>query len=146
MGKIEDALRDEVVSILQQELKSQLAPLMKELAELKRLLGQAPQRAVAAPPSVRPAPPTGLAVTDEESAKARLSPEIIRALRRRIGVSQSQLALIIGVTPGAVAQWELGMVKPQGRNRAVLVGLRRSSKQEAAKLLEERRAARGAGG
>ena len=42
----------------------------------------------------------------------RLS-ENIRALRRRHGLTQEQLAEALGMTPGAVYKWEAGLSQPE---------------------------------
>lgn len=39
-------------------------------------------------------------------------PDRIRAARNRAGMSQRRLAYAVGVTPSAVAQWELGDTTP----------------------------------
>src|SRR5688572_10430073 len=40
----------------------------------------------------------------------------IRKFRKKVGLSQSQLASRMGVTPGAVSQWELDQVEVLGKN------------------------------
>ena len=37
----------------------------------------------------------------------------IREARKALGISQGQLALMLGVTPGAVGQWEHGQTRPR---------------------------------
>ena len=46
----------------------------------------------------------------------RLS-ENIRALRRRHGLTQEQLAEALGMTPGAVYKWEAGLSAGAGGHR-----------------------------
>ena len=40
----------------------------------------------------------------------------IRKFRKKVGLSQSELASRMGVTPGAVSQWELDQVEVLGKN------------------------------
>lgn len=47
----------------------------------------------------------------------------IRRLREDLGMSQRYVADRIGVTPAAVAQWELGMNKPSADNLLALADL-----------------------
>lgn len=47
----------------------------------------------------------------------------IRALREAKGVSQRKLAEDIGVSPGAVAQWELGATTPTTANLVALANV-----------------------
>jgi transcriptional regulator with XRE-family HTH domain len=39
-------------------------------------------------------------------------------LRRAAGVSQSELAIAIGVTPSAISRWEAGQRHPRGKQAA----------------------------
>jgi DNA-binding transcriptional regulator YiaG len=145
MGKMEDAIRADMQRIVQRELRAQVVPLAKAVRELKRALSQTQkqlalvEKRLPKPSESAPVLP-GLEAAEEEIAKARLSPDLIRALRRRLGVSQSQFATLVGVTPGAVAQWELGLTKPQGRNRVTIVAMRRLGRHDVARMLEERKA------
>jgi transcriptional regulator with XRE-family HTH domain len=46
--------------------------------------------------------------------------DLIRSKRNEAGLSQAQLAKMIPVSPGAVAQWELGQTGPSVENMARL--------------------------
>ena len=45
---------------------------------------------------------------------------VIRPLREKSGMTQRKLAADIGVSPGAVAQWELGTTQPTADNLVAL--------------------------
>ncbi|MDP3016351.1 MAG: helix-turn-helix domain-containing protein, partial [Deltaproteobacteria bacterium] len=77
--------------------------------------------------------------TPEEVGASRLSPRLIRSLRKRLGISQRDLARLMGVTPLAVYQWETGTFKPKKEKKAMLVGLRKLGRRDARKLLEDRK-------
>lgn len=47
----------------------------------------------------------------------------IRELRKARGMSQRQLANEVGVSPGAVAQWELGATTPTTANLVALASV-----------------------
>ena len=81
-----------------------------------------------------------LEASQEEIAGARLSPFLIKRLRRRLGISQRALATLAGVTVGAVYQWETGKFKPRGEKKAFLVALRKLRRREVKKLIEEKKA------
>ena len=49
-----------------------------------------------------------------------IEPGHIKALRRRLGITQGELADMTGVTPNAVAKWETGFAKPTGSRAAAL--------------------------
>jgi len=53
----------------------------------------------------------------------KLTPNQIRSLRKRLGLSQEALANELGLVPSAVAQWEMGVTSPSATSRTVLHGL-----------------------
>ena len=74
-------------------------------------------------------------VSEEDAKAARLSPRLIRSLRVRLGLSQSALARLVGVSAPAVAHWEAGNSAPTGQNRVNVVALRKVGKREVKELL-----------
>jgi DNA-binding transcriptional regulator YiaG len=79
-----------------------------------------------------------LEASPEEVKTSRLTPERIRNLRKKKGISQRELAIITGVTTGAVLSWEKGKFKPKGDKKAALVALRKLSKRDLKKMLAEK--------
>jgi len=79
-------------------------------------------------------------VTPEEIMKARFSPRLIRSLRKKLRITQKELAVLAGVSVGAVHQWEGGKSEPRAVKKARLVALRSLARREVRKLFEERRA------
>jgi hypothetical protein len=56
-----------------------------------------------------------------------------------LGISQKGLAVLAGVTVGAVGLWEKGKFRPAANKKAVLVALRKLSKREVQKILAEKK-------
>ena len=77
-------------------------------------------------------------VSEEDAKAARLSPRLIGSLRRRLGLSQTALARLVGVSATAVAHWVAGDSMPTGQHRVKLVALRRVGKREVKELLARR--------
>jgi putative transcriptional regulator len=50
----------------------------------------------------------------------KVSPADVRAIRNRLGKSQSEFALMIGVSVATLQNWEQGRRKPEGPARALL--------------------------
>src|SRR5262245_48862826 len=73
--------------------------------------------------------------SEEDAKAARLSPRLVRSLRKRLDVSQMALAQLVGVSAPAVAHWEAGNSTPQGPHRAALVGLRKLGRREVKQVL-----------
>jgi DNA-binding transcriptional regulator YiaG len=76
-----------------------------------------------------------LAAATEEVKAARLSPGLIKKLRARLGITQGELAALVGVSTSAIGSWEYGKAKPEGRNREALVALRRLGRREVRGIL-----------
>lgn len=81
----------------------------------------------------------------EEGAKSRargsarsavISPRTIRSLRKRLGITQKELAELTGVTPVAVYLWESGRTSPSDRNATALQGLTRASRRAVERRLK----------
>ncbi len=139
MGRADEAIRSVVVAAMRRELRE--AGLSKEVQKLRRSLAALEKRVVSLEKAARA--PIGRGVrlpkldaSDQEVRRARLTPATIKKLRARLGITQAQLAAIIGITGPAVAQWETGTSEPRGENRRILVALRKASQRDAERLLE----------
>jgi DNA-binding transcriptional regulator YiaG len=111
-------------------LKSTVSQIHKAVLILERLAAQQQKQF-----GKRKIP---LEATPEEVKKSRFSPALIRSLRKHLGISQKELAILAGVTVGAVHFWESGRSKPKDEKKAVMVALRKLGRREVRKLLEER--------
>jgi putative transcriptional regulator len=52
----------------------------------------------------------------------------VKALRKRLGVSQAEMAVLIGVSPRTLQNWEQGRRTPEGPARALLRAVQRNPK------------------
>jgi DNA-binding transcriptional regulator YiaG len=144
MGRVEEAVRSEIMRLVRRELRGVVLPLGKEVRQLRRGLGRLTksvaglERVVAAQVREAEARRDRLEVSEEEAKTARLSARLIRALRTRLGISQGQLAVLVGVSTRAVTKWEQGMISPRGQNRATLVALRKLGRRDARRMLEQK--------
>jgi DNA-binding transcriptional regulator YiaG len=67
-----------------------------------------------------------------------LGSRLIESLRQRLGLSQTALARLVGMSATAVAHWVAGDSMPTGQHRMTLVALRRVGKREVKELLARR--------
>jgi DNA-binding transcriptional regulator YiaG len=142
MGKLEATIKSEIVRLAKREirktlvplgrdvrlLKSTVSPIRKAVLILERLAAQQ-QKELEKRKVPLEAPP-------EEVKKSRFSPRLIRSLRKHLGISQKELAILSGVTVGAVHLWESGKFRPKDKKKAVIVGLRKLGRGGVRKLLE----------
>jgi len=139
VGRVDDAVRSAVQRVVQRELRSAVAPLSKEVEALQRSVAEL-EKTVASlkrtPVRAAGGSMPKIEATEAEVRRARITPALIKKLRARLGVTQAELAAIVGVTGPAIAQWEGGSSEPRGENRTILVGLRKLGRREVERLLE----------
>jgi DNA-binding transcriptional regulator YiaG len=156
MGKMEQTLKSEITRLAKKEVRANCLPLARDVRRLKRTVSALRKTVVALSrlgtelQAERQAQRAKLAVAPEEAQTARLSPGLIKKLRARLGITQGDLATLVGVSSSAVGSWEYGNAKPEGHNREALVALRKLGKREvrgilAAKAEEARPESRGRG-
>jgi len=141
MGKMEQTLKSEITRLAKKEMRATYLPLARDVRRLKRTVS-ALRKTVAVLARLgtelqteRQAQRAKLVVGPEEVKAARLSPLLIRKVRARLGITQGELATLVGVSTSAVGSWEYGKAKPEGHNREALVALRKINKREVAGIL-----------
>jgi DNA-binding transcriptional regulator YiaG len=154
MGKMEQTLKSEITRLAKKQVRATCLPLARDVRWLKRTVS-ALRKTVAVLARLgtglqaeRQAQRAKLAVAPEEVKTARLSPLLVKELRARLGITQSGVATLVGVSASAVGSWEYAKAKPEGHNREALVALRKLGKRKvrgilAAKGAELPREARG---
>jgi DNA-binding transcriptional regulator YiaG len=141
MGKMEQTLKSEITRLARKQVRATCLPLARDVRRLKRTVS-ALRKTVALLARLgtelqteRQAQRAKLAVAPEEVKAARISPGLIKRVRARLGITQGELATLVGVSTSAVASWEYEKAKPEGRNREALVALRKLGKREVQKIL-----------
>ncbi|MGD0625953.1 MAG: helix-turn-helix domain-containing protein [Thermodesulfobacteriota bacterium] len=144
MGKLEATIKSEIVRLAKREMRKTLVPLGRDVRLLKSAVSQlrktvlALERFVAQQQNELKKRKIPLEATPEEVKKSRFSPALIRSLRKNLGISQKELAILTGVTVGAAHQWEIGKFNPKAEKKAALVALRKLGRGEVKKLLQGR--------
>jgi DNA-binding transcriptional regulator YiaG len=144
MGKLEGMIKSEIVRLAKREVRKISVPLGRDVRSLKITVSQLRKAVLVLERfSAQRQKELGkekipLQATPEEVKVSRFSPRLIRSLRKHLGITQKELALLAGVTVGAVHQWESGMFKPGDKKKVVLVAIRKLGRREVRKLVEER--------
>jgi DNA-binding transcriptional regulator YiaG len=156
MGKMEQTLKYEITRLAKKQVRAIFLPLARDVRRLKQTVS-ALRKTVAVLARLgtelqaeRTVERSTLAAAPEEVKAARFSPLLTKKLRARLGITQGELATLVGVSNSAVGSWEYGKAKPEGHNREALVALRKLGKREvrgilAAKAEEARPEIRGRG-
>jgi DNA-binding transcriptional regulator YiaG len=124
LAKLESVIREVIARGARRQVRVVVTPLRREVIRLRRKVADLQvtvttlrrsangwERLMEVAPAIPP-------VSEEDAKAARLSPRLIGSLRRRLGLSQTALARLVGVSAPAVAHWEGGVSTPTGQNRA----------------------------
>ena len=143
MGKVETVLKAEIARLSRREtrrltqkhveelrrLRQRVATLEREVHSLKT--ARAEEQVKAKIKTTTETVATGRALS------ARLSPGLIQALRRRLTITQAELAKLVGVSTVAVGMWESGSTHPRRETKARIVALRSLGRREVRRLLAD---------
>jgi DNA-binding transcriptional regulator YiaG len=140
-------IKSEIVRLAKREIRKIARPLSRDVRSMRSTVSQlrktvlALQRLTARQESELRKGKVPLEAAPEEVKKSRFSPRLIHTLRKRLGITQKEMATLVGVTVGAIYQWENGIFEPRGQKKGILVALRKLGRRDVRKLLEERRSA-----
>ena len=142
MGKLESTIKSEIQRLSKREIRATFLPLRREVRAMRlRLSGLSKNFSTLnrlTKEQMQNLPKKGLEATPEEVKASRLTPERIRGLRKKLGISMRELGLLTGVTTWAVLMWEKGKFKPKAEKKAALVALKKFRKREVRKILAEK--------
>ncbi len=126
MVKMGGVFRSEGLRLSKKEMNKVLVPLGRDVWSLKKTVSQLRKTVLALERiAERQRKQYGqeeaqLTAVPEEIKKARISPRLIQALRKRLGLSQREQATLSKVTVGAVHQWETGKFVPKDEKKGFL--------------------------
>ena len=144
MGKIESSIKSEIRRLAKREIRATFVPLHKEVRAMRLRVSSLSRgilslNRMAKELHLEEAKPK-LEATPEEVKASRLTPDRIRGLRKKLGISMRELGVLTGSSLSAVLSWEKGKFKPRGEKKEALVALRKLRKRDVRKLLEEKAA------
>lgn len=141
MGKIETTLKAEISRLARRETRGMMAKQVVDLRRLRQRVA-AMERELRALKAARAHERTTTkikvateSVAGEQAPTVRLSPRLIRSIRSRLGISQANLAKLVGVSAVAVGSWESGKSKPRSASKARIAALRGLGRREVRRLL-----------
>ncbi|MFH1037958.1 MAG: helix-turn-helix domain-containing protein [PVC group bacterium] len=142
MADIAKALKEEIVRLSRKEVKKSVLPLRGRLLALVRTVARQEktitglQKVIARQKKLlAEAAPVPEAVPEEDVRKARISPRLVRAQRKRLKLKQGEFARLLGVSVATIRSWEQGRSQPRGDNLAIFIAVRRMKLAEARERL-----------
>ncbi len=145
MPDIATVLKAEIARIARRETKAAVANLQKSTGKARKAWVDTKsrlaelERQVKALKSQLAKPATQMEEDTASADSLRMTGKRVKSLRGRLGVTQAQFALLVGVTPQAVYHWEqqAGSLKLRSQTKAGLALVRGLRAREARARLEE---------
>lgn len=145
MSTIVQVLKQEIVRLAKKETKVQVVPLKADVVKLKKsnaalrkvikqlqrdnefLMNAEKRRQLEAP-----------VMAPEKAGKARITAKGVRALRKKLRLSQVEFAALVKMSPMSVVSWEskTGALKVREAARTAIMSLRGIGAREAKRRLE----------
>ena len=143
MTDIMSALKSEISRLSRKEAKQVVAPVQKASANYRGLIAglrkriNALQNEVAALRRAAPKAEKALAAAQEPAGRFWITGKGVKALRKRLGLTQAQFGKLVGVSVPTIVNWEGAQGKVNLRKAAAgkLQGLRGIGKRQAAEML-----------
>ncbi len=141
MPNIARLLKSEISRVARREVRSETQLLKKTVSAYRSEIAALKRRARAMEQQLRTlgkihAKATPIAASDAANSEAqRYSAKGLASLRRRLGLSASELGLLVGASAQSIYNWEAGNVKPLAKHRAAIADLKAIGKREAAARL-----------
>lgn len=144
MSSLINSLKSEIARVARKELKEELLALRKattshrsEIAALKRQVKSLASALKTSSKASRPK--SNVESTTDEAASApgiRFSAARLAAFRSKVGITQAQLATLIGVSYLSVHKWEAGSSKPRAAQLQKIAAVIKLGKREIQKNLQ----------
>jgi hypothetical protein len=131
-------LKLEVRRLAAREIKRALRPLRRVQKQVKtlRFVSRAQRRSLATIQRrferLKGRVATGQAALRGAGRRSSpVSPEMVRSIRSRFGMTRLQFAKLLDVSPGSIFGWEQGRTTPRGGSQSKILGLRKVGAREA---------------
>lgn len=137
-----DIIKGEIRRIVKREvnaatkgLKKDNARLKRDNADLKRRVARLEKTAARQGSLLGRVGQQSLQVDVKALGKLRFTKNTVAAIRKRLGLTQAELAKLVSVSSGSVAGWEQGTV-PRDEQKAKILALRNLRARQVREILE----------
>lgn len=145
MSSLIASLKSEITRVARKELKGELQSLRKiatahrsEIAALKRQVKHLASEIKAANRTTKSAAKQAPAAeASEKPTRIRFSAERFGSLRTKLGLTQTEMAKVLGASSLSVHKWEAGAVQPRAAQLEKIASVMKLGKREARLLLQQ---------
>lgn len=147
MPDVKQLLKDEFSRLARKEFKKSTEPLMKQVSALKIALAEQKKKIALLEKEIQAKnihPLTQIvqepfpALKPKGASNVRVGSVQIRKLRKKLNISQAQMAALLDVNVNSVAFWEQGKVVPRPDAKARIAALRSMPKRVMKQILAEK--------
>ena len=142
MAKLQQVLSEEIRRLSRKEVNGSIKNLRSQIAELRTLVKELNAK-VKSLEKLHPEVSAVAPMTENEpqtgKKAVRVTPERIRKWRRKLGLSQTQYADLLGVNAVSVNHWETGKAVPRIEQKLKISRIRDLGKRELARQLAEKK-------
>ncbi len=140
MPDVAAVLKEEITRLARKEVKQQVGPLNKTIAEQRRTIAGLKREVASLARNqafLQQQEKRRLGEAPEAAAEGvRFSPKWLTAHRKRVGLSVRDYGLLVGVSGQTIYSWESGKSKPRATALAGWANMRSIGKREASRRLE----------
>ncbi len=142
MSDLAKTIKDEMARIARKQIRSETSSTKKasaqhrrDIADLKRKISTLTREVAFLRKQEKK---RGVMKPSADLAKgARFSPALVKANRKKLGLSAADYSKLVGVSAVTIYGWEQGRSKPRQAQLASLVAVRKLGVREALKRLED---------
>jgi DNA-binding transcriptional regulator YiaG len=141
MSSLINSLKSEIARVARKELKDELLALRKAVTAHRSEIAALKRQVKALASAVKAGTRTSRTRVQEVSAVPaapgiRFSAERFAALRTKLGLTQAQMATLLGVSYLSVHKWEGGKAQPRAAQQQKIAAVMKMGKREAMRQLQ----------
>jgi len=138
MPKLATVLKDEITRLARKEVRAESLPMRKAAVQSRTDINALKRRVAALEKqvaSLSKAATIKKTETASDPATIRFSAKGFGSLRRRLGLSATEMGFLLDASDQSIYKWERG-VRPRPNQMPKIATLRKMSKQQVAELLK----------
>ena len=138
MSKLATVLKDEITRLARKEVRAESLPMRKAAVQSRTDINALKRRVAALEKqvaSLSKAATIKKTETASDPATIRFSSKGFGTLRRRLGLSATEMGFLLDASDQSIYKWERG-VRPRPNQMPKIATLRKMSKQQVAELLK----------